>query len=244
MKDNFSAQSELYAKYRPVFPTELFDDLVKLSPGKKLAWDCGTGNGQAANVLAPHFEQVTATDISEQQLQHAVRANNITYKKEPAESTSLTDDSVDLITVAQAVHWFDFDKFYKEVNRVLKEDGILALLSYGLFKTNSEMDEPIQEFYHELVGPFWDEEREYIDEEYKTIPFPFSEIELGDYKIVKHWTFEEMIGYIESWSAVQHYKSAKKENPITWIENRLKPLWPASQKVQTISDVILRVGKK
>ncbi|MEX0721981.1 MAG: class I SAM-dependent methyltransferase [Balneolaceae bacterium] len=244
MKDNFSTQADLYARYRPNYPDKLISDIVKLSPAYNLAWDCGTGNGQMANLLAPHFEQVIATDISEQQLEHAQGARNITYKKEPAEATSHKTNSVDLITVAQAVHWFDFEKFYTEVNRVLRNNGILSLLGYGLFKTNSELDKPVSKFCYEVIGPYWDEERKYIDEEYANLPFPFKEIQMVNYEMIYEWSLEEMIGYFQTWSAVQHYIAAKQENPVEWIESELKKLWPESAKVEVSMDVLLRVGRK
>lgn len=181
MKDNFSNQSEDYSKFRPTYPKEMVGKIVSLTKGKKAALDVATGNGQLAVALSDNFDTVYATDISDNQLLHAKRVLNVIYKKMPAETTDFEDNFFDLITVAQAVHWFDFDVFYKEIHRILKPDGIFAIIGYGLMNTNPDTDKIIQKFYHEIVGPFWDEERKYLDENYETIPFPFDEIQMDQY---------------------------------------------------------------
>lgn len=244
MKDNFSQQAGLYAKYRPAYPPKLINYLVALTNRNNLAWDCGTGNGQVAAMLSPHFKEVIATDMSEQQLKYAQKAGNIIYRKESAENSSLPDESADLITTAQAVHWFDFELFYKEVNRVLKKNGVFALFGYGLIKVNPEADKLIHHFYHNIVGNFWDEERRYIDENYQTLPFPFKEIVTPQFQVVKLWGLREITGYLRSWSAVQHYLKNNQKDPVDLIEEKLKLLWPGSGKAEVTFDVLLRVGMK
>ncbi len=243
MKDNFSHQSEDYSKFRPTYPSELVEKIVSLAPEKKLALDVATGNGQFAAAISKYFETVHATDISDNQLLHAKRVLNVIYKKMPAETTDFEDDFFDLITVAQAVHWFDFDVFYKEIHRILKPDGIFAIIGYGLMNTNPETDKIIHKFYHEVVGPFWGEERKYLDENYETIPFPFDEIQMEQHSSDFHWTFEQLIGYLETWSAVQHYKAHHNQNPLDLIRDELKISWEKSDKKISFP-MLLRVGTK
>lgn len=241
MKDNFSNQSSAYSKFRPAYPDELINCIVSLVKTKQLALDVATGNGQVAVALSKYFETVYATDISENQLLHATKAANVIYKNLPAEKTDFKDQQFDLITVAQAVHWFDFDSFYREVGRILKPDGILAILGYGLFSTNPHSDAIIKDFYYHIVGPFWDPERKYLDENYKTIPFPLQEIRSGHFINEFIWTFEQLIGYLETWSAVEHYKKRNNKNPIDLIRNDLKISWENGDKKVTFP-MLLRIG--
>ncbi|MDX5348194.1 MAG: class I SAM-dependent methyltransferase [Hymenobacteraceae bacterium] len=234
MKDNFSAQSKQYAAFRPGYPAELVKYLVSLTKEQERAWDCATGNGQMAVLLSEHFAEVQATDISQNQLFNATPKANIHYSLAPAEETSFPDHFFDLITVAQAVHWFNFDMFYKEARRVLKPGGIIALIGYGLLKTNTDLDAVIHNFYSNITGPFWDAERRYLDEEYKTIPFPFSEIELPEFEIIYQWSEEDLLGYLGTWSAVQHYKKAKGEDPLLLITSDLEK-WFTQHKTATVT---------
>lgn len=241
MKDNFSSKSSSYAKYRPTYPQELYQFLKEKLDKTEKAWDCGTGNGQVAGALAKFFKEVQATDISQQQLDNAIRQPNIHYSVQAAEKTNFPDNSFDLITIAQAIHWFNFEAFYKEVARVLKPDGIIAVIGYSLFKSNPETDEVILKFYHDIVGPFWDEERKYLDKKYKTIPFPFIEIESPVFGQEYEWTFTHLIGYLKTWSAVKHYEKANGENPVDLIEEELKATFGAKNKV--VFPILIRLGK-
>ncbi|MBC7874483.1 MAG: class I SAM-dependent methyltransferase, partial [Ferruginibacter sp.] len=192
----------MYAKYRPVYPPGLYSFLNALVNEKQSAWDCGTGNGQVAMELSNFFEKVYATDLSEEQIKNAVQRDNIFYSVERAGDTSFDDNSFNLIVVAQAIHWFDFDNFYKEVNRTMKPDGILAVIGYGQVRVDEETDRVIDDFYKNTIGPFWDKERRYIDEGYQTIPFPFNDIATPQLTNKVEWDLEEITGYIKTWSAV------------------------------------------
>ena len=241
MKDNFSTQSSSYARYRPAYPQELYKFLKEKLTITETAWDCGTGNGQVAGELANFFQKVEATDISKQQLENAVKKPNIQYSVKRAEETNFPDNSFDLITVAQAVHWFNFKTFYNEVERVLKPNGIIALIGYSLFKSNLETDKLIHKFYKDIIGPFWDEERRYLNEKYQTIPFPFQEIETPTFQQEYQWSFDHLIGYLETWSAVKHYEKEKGENPVNLIKNELKTAFGNKNKI--VFPILLRLGK-
>jgi SAM-dependent methyltransferase len=244
MKDNFSKLSHLYARFRPTYPPQLFEFLISLVAERKTAWDCGTGNGQVAGAMAAYFDRVYATDISENQIKHAVAKPNIVYKLEPAEKTSFSSDLFDLITVAQAVHWFDFPRFYKEVDRTLKPGGILALFAYSLLKTGDETDAVIDNFYTRITDPYWDEERKYVDDNYQTIPFPFREIKAPSFVIEHAWEFDELAGYLNTWSAVQHYIEKNNANPVNRILDDLRKSWGSALKKKVTFPVFMRIGRK
>ena len=175
MKDRFSDQSKLYSTFRPTYPQALYDFIFSHVDRYDLAWDAGTGNGQAARDLAKRFNHVEATDISPRQLENAAPSERITYSM-AGEVTTLQSKSVDLVTVAQAIHWFDCDKFYQEVRRVAKPNALLAVWGYGLLRIHPDIDAKIDHFYIAVVGPYWDKQRKLIDEHYQTISFPFKEI--------------------------------------------------------------------
>lgn len=233
MKDNFSEQSNLYQTFRPTYPAELYDFLLDLVPEKNSAWDCGTGNGQVAYELAKHFKKVHATDISRHQLEQAPAHPNIVYSIRRAEAPAFPASYFDLITTAQAIHWFDFDGFYKEVNRTIRKNGIFAVIGYGLIETFPEADKIISRFYREIVGPYWDEERKYLDKNYHTIPFPFDEIDTPDFYSTFEWDFEHLRGYLGTWSAVKHYQNQNGYSPLDLIYDDLKACW--NGKIKTVN---------
>jgi len=242
MKDNFSAQAKDYSKFRPTYPQKMIDHIVSFVTNKGTALDVATGNGQLAMELSKHFEQVYATDMSQKQIDNAQKADNIIYKVEAAEKTNFEDGQFDLITVAQAIHWFDFDAFYKEVRRLLKPGGVIAVLGYGLFHTNEHSHKILSNFYHDIIGPYWDPERRYLDENYGTIPFPFEEFEAEKFEGNFEWSFEQLTGYLETWSAVQHYKDKNHSNPVDLIRDELKESWEKNGN-QVTFPLLLRIGK-
>ncbi|WP_207509833.1 class I SAM-dependent methyltransferase [Telluribacter humicola] len=242
MKDNFSEQATRYAQYRPTYPAALVEKLASLAPARQAAWDCGTGNGQLAILLSDYFDWVIATDISQKQLAEAPQRSNITYLIEPAEHTSAPDAAFDLITVAQAIHWFDFEKFYREVNRVLRPEGVLAVIGYGLCRISTKINPIIDNFYTHVVGSYWDPERRYLDEEYKTIPFPYKEIVIsGSYLIQYDWSLSTFTNYLRTWSAVRHFQQVNQYDPVVGLEATLVAFWGEGvQKVEF--PLLLRVG--
>lgn len=244
MKDNFSDNTPAYARFRPGYPEELVHYLLEHTPVHKTAWDCGTGNGQLAKKLAPHFDTVYATDISLPQLDQAMAADNIIYRQSPAEKTNFSDKQFDLVTVAQAVHWFRFDAFYQEVYRTLKDDGLLLITGYSLLHVNPEIDQVIRHFYTDIVGPYWDRERKYIDELYLTIPFPFQDIPSPQLEQKYLWNLEQLIGYLYTWSAVKHFTNQEGKDPVLLIKDALATLWGAETMREVSFPTLIRAGRK
>lgn len=221
-KDNFSSQADLYVKYRPLYPVELYEYLFSKTTHFDVAWDCGTGNGQVAHQLARRFKKVTATDISEKQLAKAQTAENIEYLLAPAGQTSISTGTVDLVTVAQAIHWFDQKSFYKEVQRVGKPGATLSYWGYNLLRVNNEIDPLINDFHDNVVGPYWDPERNILLNEYVDIHFPLLNMQHKHFTCRVQWNLDHLIGYLNSWSAVQHYIRQHHENPVEKLKKELK----------------------
>ncbi len=241
MKDLFSEHSKLYSQFRPTYPNELYEFIFSYVNDFDAAWDCGTGNGQSARVLSTKFKKVLATDISAKQLEQAYQADAIFYSV-CGEKTSFEDSSIDLITVAQAIHWFDFEAFYKEVNRVAKSNAVLAVWGYSLLSITPEIDLHLQDFYKNIVGSYWDRERHLIDEQYKTIPFPFEEIATPPFDFSFDWTLEQLAGYITTWSAVRKYMQANQVNPVVKLMTDIAPLWKENSMRITFP-LFVRLGR-
>ncbi len=243
MKDNFSRQSELYVKYRPTYPQQLFDFILNHITEKKAAWDCGTGNGQTAKELAGYFTKVFATDISENQIRKGHQAENIFYSIQPAEQTNFEDNTFDLVTVSQALHWFAINEFYTEVKRVTKSGGWIAVWAYTLPYVSPEIDELVHvKLYKEILGSYWDYERKLVDDKYITLPFPFKEISCPVFEIEFEWTLDELIGYINSWSALQKFVAANSFNPANALKEEIRLNWKG-EKMKTCFPVYLRMGQ-
>lgn len=227
IKDRFSKQSRYYKKYRPVYPQELYNTILRHARVRDRCWDCATGNGQVAVALSTQFKNVIATDISSSQLSMAEKRDNILYELMRAEETSFPDNSFDLITVGQAIHWFDIDAFFKEVDRVLKPGGLLAVWGYDLLEVSPLIDKCIRFFYEDTIKPYWDDERHHIDNRYKEIDFPFNAIPMPKKLFVETlWSLEHLNGYLNSWSGVQRYKEANnKVNPVLPLIELLTLFW-------------------
>ncbi|MEO6819236.1 MAG: methyltransferase domain-containing protein [Ginsengibacter sp.] len=243
MKDNFSFQSNNYAKYRPQYPLEFFDYLFSIIPNKENAWDCGTGNGQVAFELAKKFEHVFATDISQSQIDNALQANNIVYSVQPAESTNFENRQFDLIVIAQAIHWFDFEKFYAEARRTAKTNALICVVGYGLVEIDEKLDSVISNFYKNVIGIYWDKERKYIDEKYQTIPFSFSEIHTSKFVNKLTWRIEHLIGYINTWSTVKHFIKKNGNNPVDKLQIEIEKIWGNEVMREISFPLLLRIGR-
>jgi SAM-dependent methyltransferase len=242
--DHFSQVSAGYAAFRPRYPDALFDFLASVAPASTAAWDCATGNGQAAISLAQHFSQVIATDASEEQIAHATPHPRVTYRVAPAERSGLDDRSVDLVTVAQAAHWLDRPRFYAEARRVLRPSGVVAVWTYSLFAIAPEIDAVLRAFYSETVGPFWPPERKLTEAGYRTLDFPFPEIPVPPFAIEQALTLEEVAGYVRTWSATQGYVRRHGKDPVDGLIVELRPLWGDSATRRTARWPIgMRVGR-
>ncbi|GAA4450725.1 class I SAM-dependent methyltransferase [Rurimicrobium arvi] len=227
MKDLFSTNAALYAQFRPHYPDELFRFIYAQLENHESAWDVGTGNGQIAAKLARHFTTVLATDISDKQLAEASRLPNIQYRKQAAEAVFSEQENFDLIISAQAIHWFDFPSFYARVYEHLKPKGLLAATGYGLIGCKDEQfNGAIRHLYYDLLGNCWDPERKYIDDAYKTIPFPFREISCPHFAIAEQWTANRLCAYLETWSAVNHYKERYEKDPLASIRQMASAVDP------------------
>ncbi|MEW6133288.1 MAG: class I SAM-dependent methyltransferase [Pseudomonadota bacterium] len=243
-KDHFSDTPARYAEFRPTYPAELFAWLAGLCEAHEAAWDCATGSGQAAAGLAPHFTSIIATDASAEQVAHASGPGNVVFRVATAEASGLADNSIDLVTVAQAAHWFDLPRFFAEAQRVLKPAGVLALWGYGRLDLPAGMDEIFQRFYGETIGPWWPPERKWIDDGYRSLDFPFAEIAAPDFFIEVEWNLPRLLDYLSTWSAVKRYRSDKGVDPLPTLMTELQPLWGKSETALQLKwPLFLRVGR-
>jgi len=243
-KDHFSGHAALYAKYRPDYPPELYDYLATLTSRRQVALDVATGNGQAAVGLAKHFDMVIGTDGSVEQLRNAQAARGVVYVANLAEQAAFRNDSIDLVTAAQAAHWFDHDRFYAQVRRVLRPDGALALWTYGLASIAPEVDAVVTDFYSGVVGEYWPPERSYVEAGYRNMPFPFSAVATPTIRQQLKWDLDALIGYLSTWSAVQRYTKARGSDPLVELRARIEPVWNSGGAVKSVVwPLHLRVGR-
>lgn len=242
--DLFSGQASTYAAARPGYPAALYEWLVPLAPGRDLAWDCATGNGQAARDLARYFARVIATDASEAQIARAAEVPNVDYRVATAESSGLESGSVTLTTVAQALHWLDHERFYREVRRVMVRGGVLAAWSYGSCRAGSDVEPLLRDFEFGTVGPCWSPERRWVDEGYRTISFPFEELAAPPFELRVEWSLSQLGEYLRSWSAVAAYRRERGDDPVAPLLERLAKFWgPPARTREVVWPLGLRVGR-
>ncbi len=244
-KDYFSEHAAGYASYRPRYPAELFAWLASNSPRQQRAWDCATGSGQAAIALGVQFEQVIASDASLAQLRQATAHTNIHYVCNSAEQLPFVNASLDLITVAQAAHWFDLPRFYREVDRVLRPEGVLALWCYGLFHIHPAIDAIIQHYYKDTLGPYWPAERRHVEEVYANLVFPYSLLSAPGFSMSAEWDLSQIMGYLATWSATRLYIRAKNDDPLPDLQAELAVHWGDPDQVQRVAwPLHLKAGRK
>ena len=243
-EDHFSKRAHEYARSRPSHPRELFDYLATVTPRRRLAWDCGTGNGQAARELVRHFDQVVGTDASAEQLSHAVPHERIDYRVELAEEASLEAGSVDLVTAAVAVHWFDLERFYATVRRVSAAHGILAVWSYHLPVISSAVDRAVEHYHSDVLGGYWPERFQHVVGRYRTLPFPFEELDPPRFEMRGEWELAQLVGFLESWSAAQRYQEERGHPAPSLITPRLAQAWGEPGTRRPVRwPIFLRVGR-
>jgi SAM-dependent methyltransferase len=242
-RDHFSKQAQTYAQHRPHYPAGLFEYLASLAPARELAWDCGTGNGQAACGLVRHFGRVVATDASAAQINQAQPQERVSYGVGQAERVSLASDRVDMIAVALAVHWFDLERFYQEARRVLKPEGVLAVWTYYLPVIEVEIDRLLTAYY-EMLGDYWPERFHFVDERYQTLPFPFTELSPPTFAMTAEWDLNQIAGFLNSWSATRRYREANGRHPLDEIWPDLTAAWGETGRRRAIEwPMFLRIGK-
>ena len=244
--DHFSGVANRYADFRPHYPVALFDHLATLVSQSSVVWDCACGNGQATLDLATRFDKVIATDASKEQIASAPAHPKVEYRIAPAEHGGLPDKSIGLVTVAQALHWFDFDHFYAEVKRVLIPDGVVAVWAYGINTVEGdEVNQLVQDFYANTVGPYWPPERKLVEEDYRTIPFPFAEMASPTFRMEERWTLDQLLGYFSTWSATSRYVKATGKNPLEPLTASLKPIWGDANLPRRITwPLSARIGRR
>lgn len=240
----FDQHAATYAQYRPGYPAELFAFIVSQAPDKQLAWDCGTGSGQAAVALAEFFHHVVATDASAAQLEHAQRLSNIEYRCNSAEEVELADRSIDLVTVANAVHWFDINKFFFEVQRVLKPGGVIAVWCYSGEETaDRAVDQAIKEL-RSLVLPYWAAPIAMVQQHYNTLQFPFEEIESPQFSLSVTWNIRQFIGYVSTWSVREAYRKVHGTDPIEeWASQHKSTFADKDKQYEFHFPLHLRLGR-
>lgn len=240
--DHFSGNAAGYLQYRPGYPAELFDYLTSLCPARDCVWDCATGSGQAAGQFASRFAMVLASDASFEQVRNAPGSKQITYLASLAEQTPFADHSMDLITVAQAVHWFRLEEFYTEVKRLLKPGGVLAVWTYNLMQIKPQLDEVIHYLYSELLGDYWPFERRLVENGYRDLLFPFHEQTPPHFAMQSDWSLAQLLGYLSTWSAVKRFREAQGQDPMHLVTPQLTAAWGTRQRQTVNWPLSLRVG--
>jgi SAM-dependent methyltransferase len=242
--DHFGAAAASYAGYRPHYPAALFEWLAAASPRHDRVWDCGTGSGQAAVALASHFAEVIASDPSVAQLTNAERTEQVAYVAMTAEQCALHGGSVDLVTVAQALHWFDHRRFFAEVDRVLRPGGSLVVWSYGLLTIAPALDAELGRLYGDVLGPYWPSARALVDSGYAGIALPYPEVAPPPQTMEVMWTLPQLEGYLSTWSAVGRHRSIAGTDPLPDFMRRLAPLWGTAATRRVRWPLVVRAARK
>lgn len=242
--DLFSQQAQEYSQYRPEYPDTLFEYIATQVTDKQHAWDVGTGNGQIARGLTKHFSSITATDISQAQIDNAYKHKRITYSVTPAENSGLNDECIDLVVVGQALHWFNLDAFFAEVARVLKDKGTLCVVTYALPRINTDIDASLDQFHNQTLADYWPAERQLVDAQYDSIKLPWPEENSPVIDMCYEWQCEQLLAYIETWSAVTLYKKQNGTDPTVKLKQTLKKLWRNNETLTVSWPLTIKIARK
>jgi SAM-dependent methyltransferase len=242
--DHFSGVAKAYAEFRPRYPQELFDYVASIVSSHRRAWDCGAGSGQATGDLAKRFDEVIATDISAEQLARVPAHHNVRCLVAPAEAAPIEAGSVDLTTVAQALHWFDHDRFYAEVRRVSAPGAAIVAWTYAPPRMDREVGEALRRYAYGTVGDYWPAERRHVEQEYRTIPFPFEPLETPKLELREEWTLDQVAGYARSWSSTARYAAAHGTDPVIDFTNELRDVWgDPERRLPIVWRLVLLAGR-
>ena len=243
--DHFSSVAADYAAYRPQYPASLFDWLTSVCQRREVAWDCACGSGQASRPLAPYFGLVVGTDASPTQLAEAAAHEKTRFVVATSEQAPLADGSVDLITVARALHWFVGEAFFAEVRRVVRSGGVFAAWTYGMPHIVSEdVERRVHEFIDGPLGPYWPPEVQMVLDGYASIDLPFQELETPAFELNLEWPLGKFLGFVSTWSAVARYLEERGEDPVPILEAELGALWGSEEDVLPVSYRLdLRAGR-
>jgi SAM-dependent methyltransferase len=244
VKDLFSGHAGDYAQFRPQYPEAFVKYISRLVKYRGVVWDCACGSGQLSLPLAEHFQLVLASDISAGQINAAPGHKGILYTVQPAEKTDFPDEFFDMVVVGQAIHWFNHEAFYREAKRVMGPNAVLVAIGYGLMHVSPEVDAVLDHFYKNITGPYWEPERKYIDDAYATLPFPFEPIEVPDFEMPCQWRFDQMMGFLNTWSAVKRYEKEHGINPLTLVASDFEKAWGLQTVKQVVFPVFAKAGRK
>lgn len=242
-KDYFSGHAADYARFRPTYPESVFRFVTENAPAHDLAWDCGTGNGQAAAALSKYFKRVIATDASQAQIAQAIPNDGITYRVAPAENSEIENSSLDAIISANALHWFDLDAFFAEAKRTLRNRGVIAVWAYGRATADATIDEVVEAFQQRTLKSYWAPELRHIVERYQSFEFPFAEFESPTFDMSMNWTFDEFAGYLSTWSAMQTLVKQGGREEVNQFFEALKTVWGEGGVVKSVrTPLFMRIG--
>jgi SAM-dependent methyltransferase len=243
-RNQFARVAADYVRFRPRYPRALFQWIAAQAPRHDLAWDCATGNGQAAVGLAQDFRRVLATDASEEQLAHALPHAHVAYRPAPADDSGLVDGAADVVTVAQALHWLPRERFYQEARRVLRPGGLLAAWGYHLPGIGvAAVDATIRHFHQEVIGPYWRPESQLVVNRFQTIDFPFAELSPPAFEIHQPMTLAALGDFLRTQSATEHYRRARGDDPVVEFEARVAALWGGMERVHDVVwPIFMRAG--
>ena len=232
--DHFSGHASAYAQARPTYPAALFDWLAAHCPRHGAAWDAGCGNGQASVALGARFASVYATDPSAAQVASALPHPHVRYAVEAAEACSLPDAGVDLVTVAQALHWFDQERFHAQVARVLRPDGLFAAWTYERCLVSADVDAVFERVYGPELGPWWPPERRHVESGYATLPFPYVPVPAPAFELRCDWTLAQYLAYLRSWSACQRRLQAEGVDAVAALADQFTRAWGDPESVRAV----------
>lgn len=240
--DLFSGHSPDYRRFRPDYPDDLFAWLAGSAPGRALAWDAGTGNGQAALGLAAHFERVIASDPSSAQLAQAAAHPRIEYRVAAEEGPALSPASVDAVTVAQALHWFNVARFFETVRGVLRPGGVFVAWAYNHSRIDARVDPLVRRFQEETVGPYWAPQRVHVNHGYRDLEFPFRPLQTPAFISRQHWSAQQFLEYLRTWSSVKAFQQARGFDPVDAFAAEFSAAWGDAAVREVRFPLVLRAG--